>query len=151
MRNAFLALAFLVAAACPAAAQQDEDGCRDHPLFARMTGFHISGCEDEDPSYFEFDVKGGTQKVDGHYWKVDYWLKDNARQPTTRQVVRNYANIVAAKRGTSLVEEVTPGEATLTARMPGPKGAGTIWLQLHVTMEGEVYSLAIVQEKQGGV
>ncbi len=147
MKTIVLALAIVLAAALPAAAQQDEEGCKDHPLFARMTGFHISGCEDEDASYFEFDIPQGSQKVDGHYWKVDYWLKDNARQPTTAQIVRNYWSLVAAKGGTRVLEEVTPSEATLTAKMPGPKGSGTIWLQVHATMDGEVYSLAIVQEK----
>jgi OmpA-OmpF porin, OOP family len=148
MKRALLALGILLLATCPAAAQQDEEGCKDHPLFARMAGFHISGCEDEDPSYFEFDVpRGGSQKVDGHYWKIDYWLKDNARQPTTAQIIRNYWNLVAAKGGVKVLEEVTPAEATLTAKLPGAKGAGAIWLQVHATMEGEVYSLALVQEK----
>jgi hypothetical protein len=148
MKTMLLALGLLLLAAAPAFAQQDEEGCKDHSTFARITGFHISGCEDEDPSYFEFDVAGGrAQRVDGHYWKIDYWLKDNARQPTTAQIIRNYWNRVAARGGTKVFEEVTPAEATLTAKMPGLKGAGAIWLQVHVTMEGEVYSLAIVQEK----
>jgi OmpA-OmpF porin, OOP family len=147
MKRALFALGILLVAAVPALAQQDEEGCKDHPLFARMPGFHISGCETEDPSYFEFDVPGGSLKVEGRYWKIDYWLKDNARQPTTVQVVRNYWNLVAAKGGTRVVEQVNASEGTLTAKLPGPKGSGTIWLQVHVTMEGEVYSLAIVEEK----
>jgi hypothetical protein len=148
MKKLLLSLALVLAASLPAAAQQDEEGCKDHPLFARMTGFHISGCEDEDPSDFEFDVRGGgSQKVDGHYWKIDYWLKDNARQPTTAQIIRKYWNLAAAKGGVKILEEMTPSEATLTVKMPGAKGAGALWLQVHVAMEGEVYSLAIVQER----
>jgi hypothetical protein len=147
MKTIVLALAIVLAAAVPAAAQQDEEGCKDHPLFARMTGFHISGCDAEDPSSFEFDKPGGTVTVQGRYSKIDYWLKENARQPTTQQIVRHYWNVVAARGGTKVLEQLTPDEATLTVKMPGAKGAGAIWLQLHVAMEGEVYSLTIVQEK----
>jgi OmpA-OmpF porin, OOP family len=147
MNRALLALGILLIATAPALAQQDEEGCKDHPVFSRMPGFHISGCDSDDPSSFEFEVPGGPVKVEGHYWKIDYWVKDNAPQPTTLQVVRNYLSSVAAKGGTKLLERVSSSEGTLTAKMPGPKGSGTIWLQVHVTMEGEVYSLTIVQEK----
>jgi hypothetical protein len=146
VKRALLALGILLVAAAPTPAQQDEAGCKDHAVFSRLPDFFISGCDSEEPSSFEFDTPGGSVKVEGHYWKIDYWLKDNVRQPTTLQIARHYWNLMAAKGGTKVLEQLNSSEGTLTARMPGPKGSGTIWLQVHVTMDGEVYSLTIVQE-----
>jgi len=147
MKRALLALGILLVAAVPAPAQQDEAGCKDHPLLARMTGFHISGCDEEEPSSFEFDTPAGSVTVEGHYWKIDYWLKDNAPQPTTRRILGNYTKLAAARGGTRVLEQLDSSEGTLVTKMPGPKGSGTVWLQVHATMDGEVYSLTIVQEK----
>jgi hypothetical protein len=146
MRRAVLTLAILLVAAAPAAAQQDDEGCKDHPSFARVPNYYISGCDTEQPSSYEFDRPGGTVTVEGEYWKIDYWVRDPARQPTALQIIRNYWTQVAAKGGTKVLEKMDPDGGTLTAKMPGPKGTGSIWLQVHVTMDGEVYSLTIVQE-----
>jgi hypothetical protein len=147
MSRAVLALGILLVAAVQAPAQQDEAGCKDHPLFARMAGFHISGCDEDAKSSFEFDKPGGLVTVEGHYWKIDYWLKDNARQPTPGQIARHYWTLAATRGGNKVLEQLDSTEGTLVVRLPGPKGSGMVWLQVHVTMDGEVYSLTIVQEK----
>jgi hypothetical protein len=149
MKRTLLALAMLLAAAAPAMAQADEEGCTDHPMFPRIATFHIGRCDSEEPSSFEFEKPGGTVKVEGHYWKIDYWLKDDARQLPPAQIGRNYWNLVAAKGGTKILERFDSNGGTLTASMPGPKGSGTIWLQVYVTMDGDgqAYSLTIVEQK----
>ena len=147
MKRALLALGVLLIAAVPAQAQQDEEGCTDHQVFPRVPNFYISGCDSQEPSSFEFEQRGGPVSVEGHYWKIDYALKDAARQPTPLQIVRKYWNMMAAKGGTKLLEAMEPGGVTLTAKMPGSKGSGTFWLQVYVALEGEVFSLTIVQER----
>lgn len=147
MMRVLLALVILVAAAGPASARQDEPGCRDHPMFSRMPNYLISDCESEEPGSFEFERAGGPVKVDGHYWQIDYWVPEGVRQPTSLQVLQYYAKLVAARGGTKLLERLDPDGALFTARIPAPKGAGTIWLQVYATMDGEIYSLTIVQER----
>ncbi len=147
MKKVLLALGILLAASAPAAAQQDEEGCKDHPLFPRMANFLISDCDTAEPSSYEFERRAGTVTVEGHYWKIDYWLKDGAPPRTPLQIARNYWNLVAAKGGTKLQERLDPDGIVLTATMPGQKGSGTVWLQVHVAEDGQEYSLIIVQEK----
>jgi hypothetical protein len=147
MKRALLALGILLVVAAPARAQQDEEGCKDHPAFPRMASFFISDCDSEEPSSFDFEKPGGSVTVAGHYWKIDYWRRDDAPQPAPLQIARKYWNLMAAQGGTRLLERVDSSGVLLTARMPGPKGSGTLWLQVHVPTDGEVYSLIIVQEK----
>ena len=146
MKRVILALGFLVIMAAPAFAQQDEEGCKDHPMFSRMPNFYLSGCEDQEFSSFEFEKPDGYQKVEGRYWKIEYWVKEGAQKPGPLQIGRNYWNPMAAKGGTKIYEVMDAGGGTLVAKMPGPKGAGTIWLQVSISNSGAAYTLYIVQE-----
>ena len=146
MRRLFLVLACLTIVAAPAFAQEDEEGCKDQPMFSRMPNFRISDCEDQEFSTHEFDLPDGYKKVEGRYWKIDFWLKEGARTPGPLQIGRNYWNPMASKGGTRIVENLDSGGGTLVARMPGPQGSGTIWLQVDVSNSGEAYTVYVVQE-----
>ena len=130
----------------PVAAQEDEEGCKDHPMFSRMPNFYIFGCEDQEFSSFEFELADAYKNVEGHYWRLDFGLKDDAKTPGPLQIGRNYWNTVASKGATRLVEVFDPGGGTLVATMPGPGGGGTIWVQVSVANGGSAYSLHVVQE-----
>lgn len=147
MKRVLLALAILLIAALPAASQQDEEGCKDHPLFPRVPTFQISGCDSEPSDSFEFEKAGGVVRVEGRYSKIDYWVRENAVTPEPLQILRRYRNLVAAKGGTKLLERLDSDGARLTATVPGPKGSGAVWVEVYVTMGGECYSLVIVEEK----
>jgi len=145
-RSIVTALALLTIFVAPVAAQEDEEGCKDHPMFSRMPNFYISGCEDQEFSAFEFELADGYQNVEGHYWKLEFWVKEDAKAPGPLQIGRNYWNSMASKGGTRLLERFDPGGGQLTARMPGPGGSGTIWLYVSVANGGDGYSLHVVQE-----
>jgi outer membrane protein OmpA-like peptidoglycan-associated protein len=138
-----MALPFVLVASV-ALPQEDEEGCKDHPLFTRMPGYVITGCEDQEFGSFDFAQPEGSKNVEGHYWRLDLGLKEGARKAGPLQIGRNYWNAMAAKGGTKVVEALEASGGTLVARMPGPKG-GTVWLQVDVGW-GESYTLNIVQE-----
>ncbi len=145
-RSIVAAVCLLAAAVAPAAAQEDEEGCKDHPMFSRMPDFYITSCEEQEFSAFEFELSDGYQNVEGHYWKLDFQIKEGAKTPGPLQIGRNYWNAMASKGGARLVEAFDSSGGTLVARMPGPKGSGTIWIQVGVAYSGEAYSLHVVQE-----
>lgn len=62
-RSSVAVLVLLTVLAAPVAAQEDEEGCKDHPMFSRMPNFYISGYEDQEFSAFEFELSDGYQKV----------------------------------------------------------------------------------------
>lgn len=136
----------LAAAAAPVAAQEDEEGCKDHPMFSRMPNYYITGCEDQEFSTFEFELLDGYKTVEGHYWKLDFGIKEDAKTAGPLQIGRNYWNTMASKGGTKLVERLDSGGGWLVARMPGPKGSGAIWVQINVSNSGNGYTLHVVQE-----
>ena len=146
MRRIVLALGCLLIAAAPALAQQDEEGCTDHPMFSRMPNFYISACEDQEFSTHEFEVADGYKNVEGHYWRLEFVVKEEAKAPGPLQIVRNYWNPIAAKGATRIVESVDAGGGQMVARMPGPAGGGTIWIEVDVSNGGEAYAVHVVQE-----
>ena len=140
-----LAAALLCAAASPVRAQEaDADGSKDHPVFSRMPGFYINSYEDQEFSEFEFSLEP-ARKVAGHYWNIQYVLNEGARKPGPLQIGRNYTNLIRQRGGALLLEDLDPSGGTTIARLP-VKGAGTLWLEVHVSNGGDVYTLHIIQE-----
>src|SRR4051812_15602140 len=133
----------LLAIAGSAFAQQDEQGCKDHPMFSRMPNYVISGCEDQEFSNYGFTMPNGDPKVvEGHYWKLDFSIKDGVKPNGPLQIGRNYWNPMAAKGGKRILEDLDSGGGTMVATMPGPKGS-TIWLEVSVSNSGEMFTLHV--------
>ncbi|MBM3782615.1 MAG: OmpA family protein [Acidobacteria bacterium] len=140
-----LAAALLCAAASPVRAQEaDADGSKDHPVFSRMPGFYINSYDEQEFSEFEFSLEP-ARKVAGYYWNIQYVLNEGARKPGPLQIGRNYTNLIRQRGGALLLEDLDPSGGTTIARLP-VKGAGTLWLEVHVSNSGDVYTLQIVQE-----
>lgn len=140
-----LAAVLLFAAAGPVRAQEaDADGSKDHPVFSRMPGFYINSYDEQEFSEFEFSLEP-ARKVAGHYWNIQYVLNEGARKPGPLQIGRNYTNLIRQRGGALLLEDLDPSGGTTIARLP-VKGAGTLWVEVHVSNGGDVYTLQIVQE-----
>jgi outer membrane protein OmpA-like peptidoglycan-associated protein len=140
-----VALSFVLVAAA-AHAQEDEEGCKDHPLFSRMPGYSISACEDQEFGAHEFELPDGYKSVEGRYSKLDFALQEGARKPGPLQIGRNYWNAMAPKGATKLFESFDAGGGTLVAHMPAPNGGGTVWVELYVANSAGGYTLHVVQE-----
>jgi outer membrane protein OmpA-like peptidoglycan-associated protein len=136
-----------LAVAGSAFAQQDEEGCKDHPMFSRMPNYVITGCEDQEFSNYGFTMPNGDPKVvEGHYWKLDFSIKDGIKANGPLQIGRNYWNPMAAKGGKRILEDLDSGGGTMVATMPGPKGS-TIWVEVSVANSGEMFTLHVLQEE----
>jgi OOP family OmpA-OmpF porin len=111
----FGALALCLLAAAPVLAQEDAEGCKDHPLFTRFPNVHIAGCQKS-----QFDMRGfpvgpitkgeDTLKaieVEGPVQWISYEMNDGATPPSGLQLMRNFENAVKKAGGT--VEGSYPG------------------------------------------
>jgi len=102
-------------AAAPAMAQEDAEGCKDHPLFTRFPSMYLAGCDSSQFDLRKFPVgpsKGTDQTlksvdVEGPVQWLSYNLKDGATPPSGLQIMRNFEN--AAKKGGGTVEGQWPG------------------------------------------
>ncbi|MDO8834190.1 MAG: OmpA family protein, partial [Vicinamibacterales bacterium] len=102
--------------AVPALAQQDADGCKDHPLFTRFPNMHISGCESS-----QFDVRGfpvgpaamdqekptRAIEVEGPVRWLSYAINEGATPPSGLQIMRNFET--AARKAGATIEGQYPG------------------------------------------
>lgn len=141
-----LAAAFLVLVSCaPAFAQDDAEGAKDHAVLARMAGFYLSNAEEQEFAAYEFTVGDDMQAVEGRYWRLEYWLKDGAKNPGALAIARNYSNAMVAKKGRKIYEAVDAGGGTATASMPLGDGR-ELWLEISISNGGETYTLTIVEQ-----
>ncbi|MDQ3071403.1 MAG: OmpA family protein [Acidobacteriota bacterium] len=146
MRIRMLTVAILCCLPSLAFAQEDAEGGKDHPLLARMAGYYLNGADAQEFAAHEFTLPGDEmKKVEGRYWRLDYWMKEGAKNPGSLAIARNYTNALVAKKGRKVFESVEPGGGTATASMPLGDGR-TLWVEISLSNGGEAYTLTIVEE-----
>jgi len=133
-------------AAVPAIAQEDEAGLKDHPLLSRMPGYYIQDGQDLDFGAYDFNVGDEkVQRAEGKYRKLDYYLKENAKNPGAIAIARNYRNALVAKGGTMLHQNIDNNGGTMSAK--ATVNGRTIWIQVEVNNAGEIYTLHVIDEE----
>ena len=108
-------LATWLLAAAPLLAQEDAEGCKDHPLFTRFPNMYLAGCESSqfDLRKFPVGLPGKADQtlksidVEGPVTWLSYNLKDGATPPSGLQIMRNFEN--AAKKAGGTIEGQYPG------------------------------------------
>lgn len=109
------ASALCLLAAAPVSAQEDAEGCKDHPLFTRMPKMRIVGCESSQFDQRKFPVgqmgKGEeilkSVEVEGPVSWISYELADESTPPSGLQIMRNFE--AAAKKAGGTIEGQWPG------------------------------------------
>ena len=167
-RSVIVAIAWCVLAAVPARAQEDADGCKDHPLFTRFPKMYISGCEKSqfDMRAFPTGVPKGDQTTPVEIEGAVSWFQYNAIEgtttPTGLQFMRNFENATKAAGGT--IEGRYPGWCAANydpERMPRMgngclshaltmkfvQGANEIWAFLQGSDNEGYYVMTIVERQ----
>lgn len=135
----------LLASCLPVYAQEDAEGAKDHPVLARMSGFYLSNVEEQEFASYDFTVGDEMQTVEGRYWRLEYWLKEGAKNPGALAIARNYSNAMVAKKGRKIYESIDPSGGTATASMPLGDGR-EMWVEILVSNGGDTYTLTIVEQ-----
>jgi OmpA-OmpF porin, OOP family len=83
--------------------EPDANGCKDHPLFNRMSGFHIGRCvQKEFDSHTFRDAKLNEIQVEGRIYTIIYDLDSGAKEPSRVQILQNYEHAIKKIGGTVL-------------------------------------------------
>ena len=143
MRLWLIAAAVCLCAAPGLAQEKDADGAKDHPMFSRMPGYYIEDYDAQDFTSFELDTEP-ARTVEGRYWKIAYWLKENARKIGPVQISRNYTDLMIRRGGRKLFDDIDQSGGTTVAQMPIQ--GKHIYLQVKVSNNGEVYELYVIEE-----
>lgn len=90
-----------------ASAQNDSDGCKDHPLFTRMPNHYIARCEESQFEARKFPVgplqaddTAKLQEVEGAWFLIAYRPNEGSKPASALQVQRNFQNAAKAAGGT---------------------------------------------------
>lgn len=123
-------------------AEQDEPGCKDHPLLSRMPNYYIQDCDTKDFDQMEFvNEQGEDVMVEGKCYYISYYINEGAQAASDLQIKRNFINAIQKIGGTKIYE------GPYNAYMKVQKGTTTTWVRVRSWNEGEGYDLYICEEK----
>ncbi len=139
-RIALGALALLLAAA-PARAQEDYEGCKDHPLFTRFPNSYIVDCASSQFDLRKFPVgqmKPGEEvlrsvEVEGPTWRINFQIKEGTTPPSGLQLMRNFET--AAKKAGGTIEGQWPGWCKANYDSEGMPDMGNSCTSFGLTMK----------------
>src|SRR5207248_7693941 len=115
-------------------------GSKDHPAIPRMPSYVINDYDAQDFGAYEFEVKDGEKKVEGKYWKIEYYAAKGSKPAGALQISRNYKNAITDKGGQQMADDMAPSGGRTTYRMP-TGGGKFLWMEVSVSDRGEVYTL----------
>lgn len=127
------------------AAAQDAEGCKDHPLFTRMKGYVLTGCEakfdqalimlDEDPD------SARNLRPEGDLTLLSYDFEEGGKAPSYLQVRRNYQNAAKALKARILVDR-----ERYTALQLDRSGA-KVFVGIELFNDGRTLRLVVLEQK----
>lgn len=137
----WLVVVFVFAFSSIAFAQEDREGCKDHPMFTRMPNFYIEYCREKDFDQAKFvDEKGEDINIEGKYYWAEYDIKEGFKAPSELAIRRNYENAIK-KIGGMLVKE-----SGSLAYLKLSKAGKTYWVIVFPRGSGSYYELTIVEK-----
>lgn len=153
-------LLLAVTLAAPAFADEAE-GCADHPLFNRIKGYELQGCEDKEFDEFRFPVAPAPdsdppfkqEAVEGRWSQLRYGPPEGQSPASSLQVIRNFQNAAKAAGGTVVGEfnhvdhdlsSLGGGSRATTLRIA--KSGKEAWVLVLASDDGP-YSLTLVERE----
>jgi OOP family OmpA-OmpF porin len=143
-RTSFLLLSLFFIWSPSTARAQDVEGSKDHPMFSRMPDYAIVDYDAQDFGAAEFQIEP-AKSVEGKFWRIGYAIKEGGKKAGPLQIARNYTNLLIKRGGKKLIENVDAGGGTTVATMP-VSGGRTLWLEVQIANNGELYTLIVVEE-----
>jgi OmpA-OmpF porin, OOP family len=135
-----VSLALALGFAAEATAQQDEAGCKDHPMLTRMRDYHITECRSTPFDTAElYTADDKTVTIEGKKTEIDYTFNREEGAPSELQITRNYANALRSLGGAP-VYEWSDG-ATLKLAKDGRE----TWVGVQAGSQGFSYKLTVVE------
>jgi len=132
-----------------ALADEDDEGCKDHPQIPRFPRTYISECSINDFAAFDFVVGQDekTARKEGRYWHIEYRANGDEKRYSQLEVIRNYENAVRRLGG-----RIVYREADNRATYAMPIGKSERWFQIGFMNGGyniifDIIEVAAMQQK----
>ena len=112
-------------------------------MFSRMPGYYINRYDAQDFATVDLETEP-PKKVEGRYWQIEYWVKEDAKKFGPVQIARNHTDPIVKRGGRKIVEDVDTSGGTTVAVLPA--GGKNIWVQVQAGNSGDYYTLTVVEE-----
>jgi OmpA-OmpF porin, OOP family len=130
--------------------QNDREGTKDYPGITRMPGYYIDQYTETQFDSAQFQVtkdgKKSTQDVEGHFFKIQYSIKDNVPATSMLQVIRNYQN--AARTAGGQVLDDTKGGNWYNTTLRLNKDGKEVWILVEARDDSHVLTIVERQAMQ---
>jgi outer membrane protein OmpA-like peptidoglycan-associated protein len=124
------------------AAEPDAQGCKDHSLFTRMTGYYIKNCDDKDFDRYTFYTdKGKEVDVEGHYTMIWYEANEGVKIASPLAIIRNYQQAIKRVGGNVLFED------SRYTSLKFAKNGKEIWALIDTAWSGG-YQIHLVEKQE---
>jgi OOP family OmpA-OmpF porin len=165
-RTASFGLATCLLAAF-AGAEDDAEGCKDHPLLNRMPGYRINACEVKTFDARDFPAVPGVNaennalkviSIEGKQTYIQYDRPEETGRASGLQIQRNFTNAVRAKGGQVIGEyggetdgkglnDEQWGVGDRAAVYKLNQGGREVWIRVHPYNGGAGYAVYIAERE----
>jgi outer membrane protein OmpA-like peptidoglycan-associated protein len=145
MKKLILPLVLLVSCITPLFAQEDIEGSKDPALFTRMPDHYISYYIDKEFEKVDFQIgEDKYESVEGHYYQINYSLKEGKQPVGALQVIRNYENAIKKIGGKVVYNWYDSGSGKVTLKVE--KGGTEVWVEVGCNGSG-YYRLDLIEKR----
>lgn len=114
-------------------AQNDAEGCKDHPLLTRLENFYISGCEQNYNELQLHTTSSKTETKEGNLFHLYYRYNfdGGAKAKSALQVIKNYEMAITKNGGKMLYKNSNGMEGPIEATYNLSANDKEYWVQLN--------------------
>jgi OOP family OmpA-OmpF porin len=129
---------------------------KDMPYFTGMPNYEIWGADDKEFDAFKFCDGKKPVTVEGKIWKREYGLKNEGKEASGLQIIRNYSNAIKSMGGTILIEgtreaieAVCPEGEGYARQVDGKvvKGGKELWVEVGYHEYNGTYLITVLEKE----
>lgn len=133
-----------------------ESEFQDMPYFSGMPSYDIWSADDKEFDEHKFCDGKKPLTVEGKLWKREYGLKNEGREASGLQIIRNYSNAIKSMGGTVLfegtreaIEAVCPGGEGYALQVNGKvaKGGKELWAEVGYHEYNGTYVVTVIEKE----
>jgi OmpA-OmpF porin, OOP family len=133
-----------------------ESEFQDMPYFSGMPSYDIWSADDKEFDEYKFCNGKKPVAIEGKLWRREYGLKNEGKEASGLQIIRNYSNAIKNMGGTILIEgtkeaieAVCPGGEGYARQVDGKvaKGGKELWVEVGYHEYNGTYFITVIEKE----
>jgi OmpA-OmpF porin, OOP family len=133
-----------------------ESEFKDTPYFSGMPSYEVWSADDKEFDQYKFCDGKKPVTIEGKLWKREYGLKNEGKEASGLQIIRNYSNAIKNMGGTILIEgtreaieAVCPEGEGYARQVNGrvAKGGKELWVEIGYHEYNGTYLITVLEKE----